>query len=200
MVAALSIWSASASQLDRIATPRDGGAVIRLRVPHGTGERLGTAVLVDRSPQRDTVTLYFLTSTHLVLRNQGVQPVRVADRWSEIDVLRIVTAHSDASPMAMRFETPNLDEAFSIAGFDGAERLVTISQRVTVVSPEHVVGDRPASLVGCLGAPAITEGSIFGIVVDCESGRPPTIEPLSAARLFLTQKIPTLGGWGPLSH
>jgi hypothetical protein len=186
--------------LDRIATLRDGGAVIRLRVPHGASERLGTAVLVDRSPQRDTVTLYFLTSAHLVLRNQGVQPVQMSDRWSEIDVLRIVTAHSDASPMAMRFETPNLDEAFSIAGFDGAERLVTISQRVTVVSPERVVGDRAAGLVGCVGAPAISEGSVFGIVVDCEAGRPPIVEPLSSARRFLTQKIPTLGGWGPLSH
>ena len=169
-------------------------------MPHGAGERLGTAVLVDRSPQRDTVTLYFLTSTDLVLRNQGVQPVRVSDRWSEIDVLRIVTAHSDASPMAMRFETPNLDEAFSIAGFNGAERLVTITQRVTVISPEYIVGDRAVGLVGCLGAPAISEGSVFGIVVDCESDRPPTIEPLSAARVFLTQKVPTLGGWGPLSH
>ena len=195
IVVAMSVWLIAPSEAEEITPPRPVGAVIRLQLMQGGRERLGTAVLVDRQPRFDGVTLYFLTSSRLVPWNSTIQTVSTLRRQSEIGVLRVVAGESDAVPLSMRFDAPKPGEAFTIAGFDGAQRPATISQRVSIVSPELVVGDRVSGLVGCVGAPAIFDGSIFGIVTDCESDRTPTIEPLSAARRFLTLKIPSLGGF-----
>jgi len=196
IVACLLVCLAVAAEAQETAPPYRAGAVLRLELTLGGRERLGTAVLVDRQPRSDGVTLYFLTSSRLVPWNSTVQTVGIR-RASDIGVLRIFAGKSDAVPLPMRFDAPGPGEAFTIAGFDEAQRLVTVSERISFVSPELVVGDRSSGLVGCVGAPAISDGSVFGIVTDCQSDRPPTIEPLSAARRFLTPRIPSLGDFAP---
>jgi hypothetical protein len=54
-----------------------------------------------------------------------------------------------------------------------------------------VVGDRPAVLLaGCVGAPAIAPGGVFGIVRECDGERPPIVSLLSTARPALDRYMP----------
>jgi hypothetical protein len=49
-----------------------------------------------------------------------------------------------------------------------------------------------SELAGCLGAPALYDEHVFGIVTECEPGEPPVIALLAASRDFLARQIPGL--------
>ena len=53
------------------------------------------------------------------------------------------------------------------------------------------IGDRDLSaLWGCVGAPAISQERVFGIVSQCSANRSPVISFLSMARGFIERNVP----------
>ena len=187
------VWTASPP-----ATALDG-AVMRLRLPGGGGERLGTAVLVDREPLGQGVALYFLTAASLIDRAAGVHLTTYTDSVQTVGVLRIVAERDAGTPQPVVFSVPNAGEGFAIVGLDSRDALTVESQYMTLRSTRRIVGDRRVStLVGCLGAPAVTDNGTFGIVTECEGDGPPIVTPLAAVRGLLSQQIPRFGAWGPL--
>jgi len=63
------------------------------------------------------------------------------------------------------------------------------------VSGRFVVGDRDASgLAGCVGAPAVSDEGIYGVVGECDPNRAPVITLLSAAYSLITRQVPGLTG------
>jgi len=189
------VWTASPP-----ATALDG-AVMRLRLPGGGGERLGTAVLVDREPLGQGVALYFLTAASLIDRAAGVHLTTYTDSVQTVGVLRIVADHDARTPQPVVFSAPNAGEGFAILGLDSRDEVIIEPQHVTLRSARRIVGDRRLSrLVGCLGAPAVAGDGTFGIVTECEGDGPPIVTPLAAVRALLSQQVPRFGAWAPLSR
>ena len=186
-------WPLEQPNTPKAVTPPHG-SVIRLEMP-GLGEGVfGTAVLVDRQRQPAGVTLYYLTAERLFAQVLGKAHADTVDA-SGIGVLRIFADASDAPPQPMQFEAPLEGDVFVIAGVDHADHLVTMEQRISSVSARAATGDRGLpDLVGCIGAPAIRDGQVFGIVMECDAIHPPVIELLGVARDFLAGKIPSLRG------
>ncbi len=190
-VLAAVISTVGLAQPDGGQLPR--GSVIQLELPKQSAYAHGTAVLVDRQRHATGLTLYYLTSSQLFA------PVgsRVVDEDSDASVrtgvLRIVDDSNEGVALPMSFESPTVGASFTIAGVDSTDHVVALPQRASRVSPTTAIGDRSLpDIVGCIGAPAMIEGRVFGLVTACDVDQPPTVELLAAAQRFLSGKIPIL--------
>jgi hypothetical protein len=175
-------------------------SVVQLRIPAGGGEALATAVVVHREEREDRVHIFLLTSARVasampgttVLRTRGVPLDENLD--AGIAVLRLSLRHSLLAPAPVTFDMPPPGAGFRVAGVsvvDGTARVV--GQQVRAALSGAVLGSADLSaLAGCIGAPAISDGGVFGIVSECEGGHPPIVTPLAGARTLLLRQIPDL--------
>jgi hypothetical protein len=117
------------------------------------------------------------------------QVLRPVGDMTGVAVLRVggMTGHPDA--VSLDFQSPAVGGVFVIAAArDGAR--VDVPERVQFLATRLVVGDRSlAALPGCIGAPALSEKGVFGVVIDCAPGRAPVVALLSAARAFLSRHL-----------
>jgi hypothetical protein len=205
---ALSIWLAVAG-----ATPE---AAARLQVIYPSATFDGTCALVW-TESRDAETLhYFVTSLQFFRDAQGnpyapqavvrilLDDGRTLDvprqgvilpmgNLVDLAILRVALPAALAVPNSVVLDPPSADIAFAIAGHDDNGRAADIPQHARQVSTRFMVGDRDASILqGCLGAPALVDSGIVGIVSGCEPGRTPIITLLSAAYPLLARSIPGL--------
>jgi hypothetical protein len=188
----------------------------RLQVVYPNAAFDGTCTLIWSDGTDTERVLYFLTSLRFFRNSQGTPylptaAVRIVldDGRSfevpregvilpmgsliDIAILRVTTPTAAVEPNPVNFDGPSPETVFSIAGHDRDGTPVTIPQHARSVSTRLIVGDRDAStLNGCLGAPALVDGGIIGIVSSCEPGRAPIITLLSAASLLLDRAIPGL--------
>jgi hypothetical protein len=112
-------------------------------------------------------------------------------------VLRLLSGPGLLTPAQIDPGTPPEGAPFDVVGFDRAGGIVALEQRAGPADGASLVGDRSVqAIAGCLGAPAFSSRGLFGIVSDCDEGRPPRITLLSAASQFLRSQIP---GW-PLGN
>lgn len=189
-------------------------SVRKLHVVTDVREADGTCVLIQRDTVGPNVVLYFLTSGHL-FRGPDDQPppnvraVRVfIDHEQTIDVGRdaiflpggalldvvIVRATVAAATIAARpvsYEPPSIGDVFRISGYGADGAPAAVAERVRFKSTLLTVGDRDAStLAGCVGAPAISQKGLFGIVSECGVGRAPVVVLLSMAQSFIERHVP----------
>jgi hypothetical protein len=197
-------------------------SALRLRIVRDTGTTNATCVLVHRDNRPDGVVLYFVTAAHLFKTPMGeplfarainvvvddahaiaIDPEDLmlpAGTIIDIAVLRAVVPYTTLMPQAMLFEPPSFESVFLIAGRDRGGAPVTLAQRVRRRASAVVVGDRDASgLVGCEGAPAFGELGVFGIVSECEAGRPPVVTLFSIARNWIARQVPGLSHRPPMT-
>jgi hypothetical protein len=194
--------------------PPSDGSVLRLHVVTDAGEIDGTCVLIHREDRGAEVVFHFLTSpnlfrgandestprTHAVrvqLDSEHALDIPVHDvlvprgALTEVAVLRATTAPTTNLARRILYAAPSVGDVFLIAGYgrDGAP--ATVAERVRFQSSRLVVGDRDASpLVGCVGAPAISQQGVFGVVSECNAGRAPIIALLSMAQSFIERHVP----------
>lgn len=190
------------------------GSAQRLRVVTDTGETDGTSVLIHRENRGTDVALYFLTASRLFRGPEGERPaptrvVRIlvdgermldvrredvfmpAGSLGDIAILRATTTTTMLSVQPAVYDVPSAGEVFLISGFDQRGAPATIVERMRFQSTLFAVGDRDASvLAGCVGAPAISETGVFGVVRECAAGRAPVIALLSMARRFIERHVP----------
>jgi hypothetical protein len=190
-------------------------SVFAIRVVSDSGERAGTAVLLGRERRGADEDLFMVTASELLEpadRRQGrrvpngrlfvdsgdtrqVDPQHIFLPASGLFAIAVFRVTVPARPAAVRpivYDTPPAGSVFLIAGFDQAGSRRSVVERVRFESSRYATGDRDASgLHGCIGAPAIGEQGVFGIVTECVPGRAPVITVLSLARTFLDQHIPT---------
>jgi len=201
------------------AADREPGerSVVRLQVITDAGEAYGACVLISRENRGAEVVLHFLTSSHLFRDAEGdrlamhairlflderrsvdVAPADVimpAGTLVDVAIVRVTTAATDLVPRPITLEAPPVGEVFLISGFDAHGKPATAGQRVRFRSSLLAVGDRePSSLTGCVGAPAISQRGVFGVVSECTSGRPPVVAVLAMAGSFLER----YGGRAPV--
>jgi hypothetical protein len=177
------------------------------------GNTDGTCVLIHREDRGAESVLYFLTSSHLFRGPDDERPrqqtVRVqldsgrtleirrdgisipAGSAIDVAVLRTATAPTGAVPRLLNYEPPSIGEVFHISGYDRHGAPVAIAQHVRFRSTLLTVGDHDTSaLAGCVGAPAISQRGVFGVVTECDAGRPPVIALISVARSFIDRHLP----------
>jgi hypothetical protein len=211
-------WSTAiaATLATATALPAADGTVLRIQVTGSGGATEGTCFLIHQERHEQDVVHYFLTSAHLLnpeavgeRRSVSLRLRLIVDQSSVIDtsgsrvrfpggadegldvaIVMAVSTNTHLIPIPVSLESPGPDEAFSVRGHQGA-RLTVLTERVRFRSTRLVLGDRTlADMSGLLGAPAILDGTVFGLVSECSSTRVPTITLLSAARHFLTLGIP----------
>ena len=194
--------------------PPADGSVLRLQVVTDAGKTDGTCVLIHREDRGAQSVLYFLTSSRLLrepdderlLRQPNVRlqldngrtlDVRRDDIFIpagavvDIAVLRTATASTGIAPRVLNYEPPSIGELFHISGHDRNGAEVAIAEHVRFRSTLLAVGDHDTSaLVGCVGAPAISQRGVFGVVTECDAGRPPVIALISVARSFIDRHLP----------
>jgi len=171
-------------------------------------------VLIHREDRGTDVVLYFLTSAHLLRGPEGEAPPRTqavrvlldaehtldigrddlfipAGAVVDVAVIRATTAATMLVPRPLIYEAPSAGEVFLISGYDSRGAPATITEHVRFQSTLLAVGDHDASaLVGCVGAPAISRGGVFGVVSECNAGRAPVVALLSMARPFIDRHVP----------
>jgi hypothetical protein len=196
----------------------DAGAARPLRIVHDGGTVDGTCVLVYADSRVQDVMLYFITSARLFKTPQGepLPPARairiIVDDGIEVEVRRedvflpignlvdVAVIRAEApfatfTPGMMTFDAPAPGSDFLIAGFSRGGAPTTLAGRARFVSSRFVVGDRDASgLAGCVGAPAVSDEGIYGVVGECDPNRAPVITLLSTAYSLITRHVPGLMG------
>ncbi len=187
--------------------------VVQVTISADDAEQRATAVLIRREPVDSGESLTFLTIGRLL---RGGRPWSKESEESEsrvtigggetligpaavvvpmgtgvdVAVVRVVTPRSALVPASLSTSAPRAGEAFRIVGLRPGGAVVTVPQQARFVSTRYVVGDRDLSaLAGCLGAPALGDAGVFGVVTNCGAGRTPTITLLSAAESFLTRTV-----------
>lgn len=189
-------------------------SVLRLRVVTDAGAADGTCVLIHREDRGTDAVLYFLTSSHLfrglagepspriqavrvLLDGEHTLDVRLGDTFVpggtliDVAVFRATTTSTTLVGRPAIYQAPSVGEVFLIAGYEHGGAAATVAERVRFQSTLVAVGDRDAStLVGCLGAPAISRDGVFGVVSECNVGRAPVIALLSMARSFIERYVP----------
>ncbi len=202
---ALSIWLATAMP-----------EVARLQVVYPSATFDGTCTMIWAESADTERVLYFLTSLRFFRDDQGAPyaptaVVRIAlddgrtfevpregvilpmGSLVDIAILRITTPTPALGFNPLIFDAPSPDTAFGIAGHDRGGTPVMIPQRARLVTTRLMVGDRDTWMLdGCLGAPALIDAGIVGIVSSCEPGRTPIITLLSVAYPLLARSIPGL--------
>jgi hypothetical protein len=188
-------------------------SIVAVRIATDTGEVRGTAVLIHREDGGNGVVLHFLTSSRLFetpdgWRDTGSRAVHVrlddgrvldvnskdvlvASGFVDVAILRVTTAHAAMVPRPVIYEPPTVGTVFLISGHDQNDAQTNVVQHVRFESTLLAVGDRDASgLAGCVGAPAMSPDGVFGVVSECDSGRPPVIALLPMARPFINRYLP----------
>lgn len=198
---ALSVLTIFAAQSDRQPADADQAAVVQLRLEAARKETVASAILVHREETPENTVLYFLTSERL-LTNASVAPSPLVPdsegegedgaTMADIAVLRILAANSPLVPARITLDPPRLGASFSIVSYDAAGARVVVQQRVGMMSERFAVGDIELQTPTCMGAPALSEKGVFGIVTRCDANRPPIVTLLSAAKDLLQRLIPTL--------
>jgi hypothetical protein len=194
--------------------PPADDSVVKLRVVTDAGIIDGTGVVIHRDDRGSAVVLYLLTSSRLFKDREGeglprAQPVQVwVDAEHTLDVgrpdvfmpagpvidavlLRATTAATRLVARPISYESPSVGEPFLVAGHDRFGAPALIAERIRFQSTLLATGDRDAStLLGCVGAPAISQKGVFGLVTECHQGRAPVIAILSMARSFIERHLP----------
>jgi hypothetical protein len=168
------------AQSDQPVAIADQDAVMQLRLERDHQEMIATAVLVHRDDGPHGVVLYFLTSESLLFPASS-PPQFWPDAEGEmstrapapsIAVLRILIENSPLVPARVTIDPPQLGEPFFIVSRDAAGARVLVLQHIGVMSARDATGDVPMPTPGCVGAPAVSEKGVFGIVRECEPNRP----------------------------
>ena len=193
-------------------TPVDR-AVVQVRVTRDANETRGSAVVVHREDNTDAVVLYFLTSSRLFRNPDGepvspVSSVRLLDGersfnvspddvWipggniAGVAILRVATERSNLVARPIVYNAPSPTDVFLVSGFDQAGANTSVAEHLRFESTLFAVGDRDVSgLLGCVGAPAMSQEGVFGIVSECQTNRSPVISLLSMSRSFIDKHIP----------
>ena len=188
-------------------------AVVQVRVMRDANETRGTAVVVHREDNSNAVILYFLTSSRLFRNPDGeplspVSSVRLLDGERSFNVspddvwipggnivggaiLRVATERSHLVARSIVYDAPSPIDVFLVSGFDQNGAQAAVAEHIRFESTLFAVGDRDASgLLGCVGAPAMLQGGVFGIVSECEANRSPVISLLSMCRSFIEKHVP----------
>ena len=192
-------------------------AIVRLQVTGGGGTTEGTAFLIHQARTDQGVVQYFVTAAHLFnpepLGERRILPLRIrlvtdtstvaslggsdvrfpGGTYAGLDIA-VLKAMSSAElrPVTVSAEPPRAGDMFLVKGYQG-NRLTTLTERVRARSTRLVIGDRTAADVsGLMGAPAMTDRGVFGLVSECSSTRAPVVTLLEAAGGFLSRVIP---GW-----
>jgi hypothetical protein len=206
------LLAASTSARAAVDTATDD-AVFRLQVVTDGGDVAGTGTLIHREDRETSVVLYLVTSARLFKDPQGGPPPRiqvarvllggehtldvssddifVCTGVIDVAVLRATSPTTTLVPQPLFYDPPSPGDVFQISGYgrDGAR--AAVAERVRFRSTLLAVGDHDASpLVGCVGAPAISQHGMFGIVSECKAGRAPLIALLSVARPFIERHVP----------
>jgi hypothetical protein len=208
LVMALSVWLAVAG-----VTPEPSA---RLQVIYPSATLDGTCALVWTESNGAETLHYFVTSLQFFRDPQGnpytpqavvrivLDDGRTFDvprqgvilpmgNLVDLAILRVATPTTITIPNSVVLDPLSADTAFAIAGHDNDGAAADIPQHARQVSTRLMVGDRDASLLqGCLGAPAVVDSGVVGIVSRCEPGHAPIITLLSAAYPFLARGIPGL--------
>jgi hypothetical protein len=99
---------------------------------------------------------------------------------------------SSLTPARVTFDSPQPGERFFIVSHDAGGTRVLIPQHIGMMSERYATGDVDMRTPACIGAPALSEKGVFGIVRECEPNRPPLVILLSGAKALLLQLIPGL--------
>jgi hypothetical protein len=173
-----------------VAQPAPDIPVIHIQFEDAGTAGVVTAVLVHREGHPTGVVLYFITSSRLVagLDGEGEGSAAPDGGLAVVAVARLV---DDLVPVPVALASPAVADRFEIYGRDPDGQLLISPQRVTRSGSSKIVGDRPlASLPSCLGAPAISQEAVFGIVTSCDAGHPPVVTLLSSQLELLRARIP----------
>jgi hypothetical protein len=198
--------------------PDDGRAARPLRVVYEHRVFDATCALIHTEPSDDGLALYFVTSARLFKTAEG-EPFRPASAVQitledgteiavrredvslpignlvDIAVLRAEVPLAAVAAGSITFDPPAPASAFVIAGFDADGAPATIAAHVRFASTRLIVGNRDASpIAGCVGAPALGDDGIFGVVSECDANRAVVITPLSVAYAFVVKHVPGLSG------
>jgi hypothetical protein len=188
------------------------GAVVRVQAtsaPPGSGAGAGFVIFhgADGAGSRP---IYIATSARLFDPRHGggarvwlpagppidVPPQDVlvpGHNWSDMAILRLTTERAAPAAAPVVFDPVESGGLFVIAGIRADGSIAVAPERAAFVATRTIVGDRPAAHVeGCLGAPALIERGVFGIVSECEPNLAPVVLPLAVARGFMTRTIPDL--------
>lgn len=145
----------------------------RLRPPHAVVVWLNDVLAVDVDPE--DVVLPAATLLDIAI-------VRVA----------LDSARTDLRLAPLTCELPAPGATFRVVGsaFDGRPA-ATVDVGVRFESTALLVGDRDiSSMDACVGAPAVSEAGIFGVVSRCERGSVPLVSLLGLAREFMQRAVP----------
>jgi len=191
-------------------------SVVTVRVVGDAGVVHGTAALIRRDDRDDDTILYFLTSAHLLRAADRGQRLSDAiqlrldetctveakredvlfagNDFVDVAIVRVSGARIPSlHPRPLQYDAPPLGSVFLISAVDETGSVKTVSQHVGFESTLLVTGDRVApDLAGCTGAPAIGPSGIFGVVRECEAGRPPVVSLLAMAQSVLQRYVPRL--------
>jgi len=209
--------AAQASAAPVAGAPPDETAGLRLQVMGSGGTREGTCFLVRKEAHDHDVLYYFLTSARLLepegLGEQRTSALRIrivvdqshaietsaqdvllpggTEHGVDLAIVKAIAADSGLVPVVVA-EPPAMNQVFIVRGHQGND-LTVITERVASRSARQVIGDRAMASGGELvGAPAMVEGGVFGLVSEGSATQAPAITLLSAARGFLAEGIP---GW-----
>jgi len=109
----------------------------------------------------------------------------------DVTVFRVTTAYTTLVPRAIVYDPPLPDDVFLVSGFDKNGAHASVPQHMRFEATLLAAGDRDASgLHGCVGAPAISQKGVFGIVSECDANRSPVIALLSMSRSFIERHMP----------
>ena len=189
--------SSDAPSLVHLATMHDGVAIDGTGVVVGT-ERAGQVTWVltagalfrraDGEPAADPVQVTVGGRTVVVPPERILRPV---GDLTGIALLVIHGLPGETLSMKLDYAAPAVGGVFVIAGLSGGMR-EDVAERVQFVATRLVVGDRLlAGIDACLGAPALSERGVLGIVTDCAGGRAPVVTLVSTSRAFLARHLAT---------
>jgi len=112
----------------------------------------------------------------------------------DVAVIRVTTAATTNLrfvPRPVVYDPPSAGTDFLVSGYDHNGHPATLAARIRFRSTLLAIGDRDLSaLWGCVGAPAISQERVFGIVSQCSANRSPVISFLSMARGFIERNVP----------
>jgi hypothetical protein len=197
-------WSQTPSEAPPLA--------FRLEVTGTAGVAVGNCVLLHQRPGGHIASdLYFLTAAQLL--QGGGQPSRIrivdaagnvleatisdvllpdeGDGSFDVALIRIPATFEKNLAVPVALEAPKSGEIFLVQDHRGSAAI----GRVAFRSSSRVVGDRTVEGADeFLGAPALLENGMFGIVTDHSSTGLPIVTMLTAARAFLSRAI---ADWQP---
>jgi hypothetical protein len=96
-------------------------------------------------------------------------------------------------PADVVMDRPAQGASFFIVTHTAAGQRIVLVQQIRTMFTRFATGSAGVPwTLGCVGAPAFTDRGVFGIVSDCEPGKPPRITLLDASRSLLRRLIPGL--------